>query len=125
MAGEAPTIVASPASASRARASASSSCSAFLSARPRTRMTELVDVERLGQIVVGAPLQGGDRVVRVGVRGHEDEGGARRDVVSLLKQRQAAHTGKPDVAHHNVERRRDELLERHLTVGVPVHGIIG
>ena len=50
---------------------------------------DLVDVERLGEVVVRAFLERGDRVGDRGVRGDQDDVGARRLLAHAPEQRQA------------------------------------
>ncbi len=69
----------------------------------------LVEVEGLGQVVVGAFLERGDRVVDGGVGGDEDDVGPRRLLAHAAEQRQPVDLGEPDVADHDVEDVRRDL----------------
>ncbi len=70
---------------------------------PLQLKNDLVEVEGLGEVVVGALLERGDRVVDGGVGGDEDDVGPRRLLAHAAEQRQAVHLGEPDVADHDVE----------------------
>ena len=70
---------------------------------------DLVEVERLGEVVVGAFLERRDGVVDRGVGGDEDDVGPRRLLAHPAEQRQPVDLGQPDVADHDVEDVRRDL----------------
>ena len=66
---------------------------------------QLVELERLGQVVVGAGIEPGDTIGRLGARReHQD-----RQAVALGTQH-PAHREPVDVGHHHVEDRRVGML---------------
>jgi hypothetical protein len=92
---------------------------------PLQLQDDLVDVERLGQIVVGAFLQRRDRVVDGGVGGDEDDVGAGRLLPHAAEQRQPVDLGEPDVADHHVEHVRRDLGQPLGAVGGQAHPMTG
>ncbi len=72
---------------------------------------QLVDLERLGQVVVGAFLERGDRVGHLGEGGHQDDLGGRRLLPHPPEQRQPVQLGQADVADHDVEHLRGDLSQ--------------
>ena len=79
---------------SSTRACSSSRRSARCSAMRLTLHHQLVDVERLGQVVVGALLQGGDRVRDLGEGGDEDDLGVGRLLAHAPEQGQPVELGR-------------------------------
>src|SRR5581483_5876452 len=72
----------------------------------------LVEVEGLGQVVVGAVLHGGDRGLHGAVRGHDHHLRVGPLVPHLLEERQAVDAGHADVEQDQVEGPRRHLPER-------------
>ncbi len=78
---------------------------------------ELVEIERLGQVVVRSLLECAHRVVDVAVRGHEDHRRARRLSSCFAKHFEPVGFGHSDVADHQVENFRAHQIERLSAVG--------
>ena len=79
---------------------------------------QLVELEGLGEVVVGARVQPGDAVGRLDARGEHEDGGA----VALGAQH-AAHRQAVDVGHHHVDHQRVEAVAPDAGQRLdPVHG---
>ena len=82
---------------------------------------ELVEIERLGDVVGGTQLHQRDRALDRAVAGDEDP---RRDVqllgLQLLEEIIAVAVGQPDVAHHDVVAFRLEIARSTLRRFVPI-----
>ena len=63
----------------------------------RDRGDELNVLERLENVVVRAGPQGGDRIVRRGIAGHDDGLGVRAVLFDTLNKFDAAHVSHPDI----------------------------
>src|SRR5512134_97095 len=82
--------------------------------RAPDELDRVVDVERLGQVLVGAPLKGADRALEIGVGGHDDDRQIGVQRPCPREQLEARLTRHPDVAHHHLRRLRVERGERFL-----------
>jgi hypothetical protein len=71
----------------------------------------LVEIEGLGQVVVGALLHGRDRGLHGPVRGHDDDLGVRTLVPHLLEEGEAVDAGHAHVEQDEIEGPRLDLLE--------------
>ena len=78
---------------------------------------EVVDVERLREVVHGAVLHGRDGVADRPVRRHEQHLGRREVRPDAPEQRQPVELRQADVADDEVERLRGEARDRRLAVG--------
>ena len=72
---------------------------------------DLVDLERLGQVIVRAFFHRGDGVLHRRKRRHQDDCRFRRLLARLPEQRQAIQFGQANVANHQVERARPDQFE--------------
>ncbi len=76
----------------------------------------VIDVERLGQILVGAALKRADRAFEIGIRRHDDDRQVRVVLLRFLQQLEARSAGHADVAHHHLRRfgikRGERILRR-------------
>ena len=78
---------------------------------------QLGEAERLGHVVVGAAVEGGDRVGdRVAGGEHDDRHPAALGA-QLVEDLEAVHAGQADVEHHQVEAARERLVEAGRSVG--------
>jgi len=74
---------------------------AFLDCAPDQRH-RFVDVERLGQVLERAALEGRDRTVQVRERGHDDHGKRRVALLDGLQQPDSADSRHPDIGHQHL-----------------------
>ena len=74
----------------------------WLSRAPRTTMLQLLDVEGLGEVVVGPELHGGHRRLRGAVGGHDDDHGLRRGRLHVAQDLDAVPVGQTDVGDDHV-----------------------
>jgi hypothetical protein len=66
---------------------------------------EFVEVEGLGQVVVGAGVQADDAVADRAARGEDQHRRGQAAPARLLQHQQAVHAGQGEVEHHHVGRR--------------------
>ena len=64
---------------------------------------QLIEIERLGEVIVGALLERGDRVSYRAESGHEDDIGLRRLLADAAEHRHAVDLGQAHVAQDQVE----------------------
>src|SRR6266478_5202255 len=79
---------------------------------PREREPQGVDLERLGDEVVGAAPERGDRRLDAPKGGDHDHGHIRARRDDALAELEAAHARHVEVGHDRVELRRDERFQR-------------
>ena len=78
---------------------------------PLRQQQRLVEIEGLGQVVVGAVLHGGNRRLHRAVGGHDHDLRVRPAGAHLLEQRQAVDAGHADIEEDQVERPALDLPE--------------
>ena len=88
--------------------------------RAADRDRERVDLHRLGDEVVRAGADRGDRGVEPTLAGEHDRQQIGMALAQLLAQLDARHAGHLDVGHDDIRRHRAQVLERRLAGG---HGI--
>ncbi len=77
-------------------------------ARPLGRDHELLDLERLGDEIVGAGADGGDGGLQAAEGGDDDDGQVRPLIQEATAQLQSVH-----LRHVDVDQRRIEIAIRH------------
>ena len=72
--------------------------------RAPDQFERLIDVEGLGQVFEGTALEGGDRAVEVGIRGHDDHRQRREAFLDPLQQVESGAAGHADVGDEHLRR---------------------
>ena len=85
--------------------------------RPLRGVDGLGEIERLGEVVERAALDGLDGGVEVAVRGDDDDAGRRGDLAELRERRESVHAGQPHVEEDDVGRMLAGLREPVLRGG--------
>ena len=80
-------------------------------------MEQLVEVERLAQVVGGAGLDGPHRRLDGAVGRHDDDGRLRRDGAQAVEEVEPGEIGHPLIGEDEVEGLPGEALERVLAAG--------
>ena len=84
--------------------------------RPLGEQQHLVEIERLGQVIVGAALHRLDGGLHRPVRGHDDHVRVGRQLAQLGQHGEAVGARHADVEKHEVERRLREHAQRLVAV---------
>jgi hypothetical protein len=77
---------------------------------------QLVDIERLGQVVTGAFFERQDRMGDIHMGGHHDDVGVRRRGPDAPQNRQSIDPGEANVADDQVERLAGQMVDRDLPI---------
>jgi hypothetical protein len=93
------------------------------------RDLQLVELERLGDVVVGPELHGLHGGLRRGVGRDDQDHRPRRVLLGRLEDREAVELAHPEIGHHEIEGLRLEPFDRRLTAvghgdleaGLPEH----
>ena len=82
---------------------------------------ELIDVDRLGEVVLGSELHGLDRGLHRAVGGHEDDHRLGADLLDLREELEAVHARHPEVGEDDVGLDLLEQLQSRARVVGPRH----